>query len=197
MIGIIDLSSSSGGSKINGIVEEYMAGGNITTGGFVKLVNELNIGENTQLSSSTNSGTTNINIVKLTENKVYVIYNGDYSNSKYKLHGMLCTINETDITIVSDTVLDSRYNYEHTISAVALDENRVFISYIREDSSNKYLYGLIVSINGTIGTITQLYDTSLMYRTLSAMLINDNKVFIILGDKIRNYMYNFRQYDNS
>lgn len=38
MIGMVDLSGKKG-SKINGIVEEYIAKGNISAGSFVKLIN--------------------------------------------------------------------------------------------------------------------------------------------------------------
>ena len=64
-------------------------------------------------------------------------------------------------------------------SAVKLDENRVFIAH--QYGSEKYLYGTIVTINGTemVPTITQLSTVGQScYLPPSAILLEANKVFI-------------------
>ena len=68
----------------------------------------------------------------------------------------------------------------YSTSAVALDNNRVFIAHCI-DSSNYYLYGIVCTIDGatvTAGTDTQLSAESLAGYTISTVLLKDGKVFI-------------------
>lgn len=79
----------------------------------------------------------------------------------------------------SDTAIDTTKNAGSTISAVLLDESRVFIAC----SMDTYvcLYGVVVTINGTKiaqGTITELNSTDYTGYTISAVLVEKDKVFI-------------------
>ena len=68
---------------------------------------------------------------------------------------------ETNYGESVDTQLSSETKTGEVISAVTLDENRVFISH--SYGSDYYLYGLVVTVNGntiTCGTDTQLSSTT-------------------------------------
>lgn len=182
MIGMVDLSKK--GSKIHGIIEEYMAKGNITAGGFVKLINEKYgyiCGTNTELSNADNSGKNMLAIV-LDVNRVLVLYNKD----NY-LYGMLCTITDKNITIEEDKCIDSNSNTGIYFSAELLEENKVFVTY-------KYVAGERNFINATILTITDTIQIGTNEQIDNAMLdnicltkLNSNKVLIA-------YTLNFNLY---
>ena len=182
MIGMVDLSGK--GSKINGIVEEYVASGNINAGGFVKLINEKYgyiCGTNTELSNADNSGK-NMLAIALDVNRVLVLYNKD----SY-LYGMLCTITDKNITIEEDKCIDSNSNTGIYFSAELLEENKVFVTY-------KYVAGERNFINATILTITDTIQIGTNEQIDNAMLdnicltkLNSNKVLIA-------YTLNFNLY---
>lgn len=188
MIGMVDLSSK--GSKIHGIVEEYVAKGNISTGGFVKYLEEINAGNNIPLSN-TNYSSYTIQAVALSENKVFITHTyNDYNH----LYGMICTINGDTIEINSDTELSALSCCGQYVSAIKLAENKIFIAY--RANTYKDLYGMICTINGdtvTINTNMKLYTNSSGSKTtsnVSTVLISESKVFItFMADSNDYYLY--------
>jgi len=87
-------------------------------------------------------------------------------------------INKTTIdTIGNDTQLSNgTYSYEYA-SAVALNENKVFVAH----RYSNYLYGIVCTISGTTittGTDTQLSTYYSSYDYASAVALSEDKVFI-------------------
>lgn len=77
--------------------------------------------------------------------------------------------------------------YRAAISAVALDENRVFIAYLVCVDSNYKIYGKICTVNGT--KITYSLDTVLksygnLIQSISVVKLNNNRIAI-------SYIYEF------
>jgi len=167
---------AGGGLNISGIIEEYQvaSGGNVNAGDFVKYINNLSIENDTQLSSVQYSGYT-MSAVLLEDNKVFIAHS--YSNSYY-LYGIVCTINGTTITAGSDTQLCTTTNTGNAISVVLLAENKVFIAH--NQSNSYFLFGMVCTISGTtitIGSNTQLQVTR-SGNYISTILLDDGKVFI-------------------
>ncbi len=83
----------------------------------------------------------------------------------------------------TDTSLTSIANSSGYAGAVLIDDNKVFIAH-QSDGTNKYLNGVVCTISGTTitpGTDTTLVatsDSAYMANGSSAVLIDDNKVFI-------------------
>jgi hypothetical protein len=176
---------NKGGMSINGIIKDYYAyaGENISAGDLVEYVNGIagstNLGTSveTDLVTSKYAGY-KISAVALNENKVFIAHS--YSTSYY-LYGVVVTIDGASLVVGTDTQLNSTTYKGQGISAVALDENRVFIAH-GHNSNTIYLYGMVVTIDGT--TITAGTDTALntsMAGTgynISTCLLPNGNVFI-------------------
>lgn len=82
----------------------------------------------------------------------------------------------------SDTQISSNTYSGYRISATALNENRVFIAHnYGNSSSNYFLYGVVVTIDGatiTAGTDTQLSSVAYTGDQVSVVALSENKVFI-------------------
>ena len=81
------------------------------------------------------------------------------------------------ITPGTDTSLVATSNAYYNISAVLVDDNKVFIAH----RSGNYLYGIICTISGstiTPGTDTQLSTATDSYQDNSPVLVDTNKIFI-------------------
>lgn len=157
------------GIKINGIIEEYTvaSGGNVSAGDFVKFVNEY--GTDTQLDTGKIKSA-----VLLNENKVFIAYG---KGNNILLYGIVCTISGTTITIGTETQLSTDSYSGSTVSAVVLNENKVFIAH----RANNYLNAIICEINETIittGTDTQISTDNYSGYIISAVKLNESKVFI-------------------
>lgn len=111
----------------------------------------------------------------LPDGNVFIAY--DFGNYHY-LHGTVCTISETTVTIGTDTTLNGNNNGAGKVISTSLLENgNVFIAHSRSD----YLYGMVCTISGTTiaaGTDTQLSSTTYTGRAISLDKITPNKVFI-------------------
>lgn len=189
MIGMVDLSGK--GSKINGIVEEYVAKGNISVGGFVKYLGEL-IKDNELISTDNESITDIVSAVKLDNNTVFIIHNNGSNTSSYYLYGVVCKIQNNEIIVGTDTQLISNYN--RGISAVALSENKVLIAYSPAGSNYSYLRANICTIEGTnitVGNMSYLatevgYDATV----IAIAKLSENKVFVAYSrDNTNHYLY--------
>ena len=189
---------NKGGTSINGIIKDYYAyaGEQISAGDLVEYVNgvanKTDCGESvdTELSTAARAGYT-ISAVALDENRVFIAHS---YTSDYYLYGVVVTVKGTNIEKSTDTQLSSTTYSGNQISAVTLDENRVFIAHSTASTSNanNYLYGMICSIDGatiTVETDTKLSDSSYGGRSISAKLISMNTVFIA-----HNYSANYHLY---
>lgn len=159
-----------------------------TLGGVVCTVSGTTItkGSNTQLSTITNSGITNAQmlperIVTLDTNKVFIAHSG----SNYELCGIVCTVSGTTITKGTDTQLYSNTQsvYSIQISAEKIGNDKVFVTHSNQagSGSQQKLNGLLCNVSGT--TITIDSDTSLTTGVCSAnynsSTVLENKIFIV------------------
>ena len=114
--------------------------------------------------------------VALIGEKILLIYN--IGNYKYNAYARIITIDGTTINLSDRTALTNILLQNSSI--ISLSENKVFISYSKDDS---YLYGAILLVSDT--TITIANDTQLFMaggKKFPAILLNNNnKIFIIYG----------------
>jgi hypothetical protein len=148
--------------------------------GMIVTINGATItcGTDTQLSTNEYTGR-DISVQLLPNGNVFIAHG--YS-SAYRLYAMIVAIDGDTITAGPDTGLVTNTSHGGMcISTVLLDENRVFIAHCY-NSSNKYLYGMVVTIDGT--TITKGTDTALNSsikstgNSISACLLPNGNVFI-------------------
>lgn len=103
------------------------------------------------------------------------------------VNGVAGKTEETSI----DTAIDNiNTNTGFAISAVCLDNNRVFIAH--SYGTDKYLYGIICTINGakiTYGKDTQLSTTANTGQKISAVLLPNGNVFIAHSYDTKCYLY--------
>lgn len=158
--------------------------------GIVVTVNgaSIEIGTDTKISSISDSGL-EISAVALDKNRVFIAHSA-YS-SRY-LHGVAVTIDGATITYGTDVQLSSSTTYTgDTISAVALDENRVFIAHSYNES-NYYLYGIVCTISGTeitYGTDKAIVSSTNAGHTIATQLLDNGNVFIVHSRATSYYLY--------
>lgn len=176
------LGQNNSNLKINGIIEEYqiVSGDNVNVGDFVSFVNErLSNESELELNNNAGSSSYNISAVLLNENKVFVAY----SSSDAYLYGVICTIDDKNVTVSNATQLSSISNSGYTYKSVTvLDNNTVFIAH--SVGSSLYLYGIICTIDGTeitTGTDTKLSSSSYSGHLVSTTKLTSNKVFVTVG----------------
>lgn len=194
-IGALNYQGVKSGLKLNDVIEEFKyvyQGQQIKAGDFVEYVNgiagEVNCGtsEDTALSTSDYAGS-GISAVALDDNRVFVAHN--YSSS-YHLYGMIVTIDGATITKGTDTALSTFGYTGETISAVLLPSGNVFIAH--RYSSSSYLYGMVVTIDGTAitaGADTQLGTNSYRGLAISSCLMPNGNVFIAYEGTANGYLY--------
>lgn len=132
------LGQTGSSLKINGLIEEYTvaSGGNVNAGDFVSFVNDSISNEN-ELELNSNAVKWDISAVLLNENKVFIAY----SSSDDYLYGVICTIDDKNVTVSNATQLSSISNSGYMYRSVTvLDNNTVFIAH--SVGSSFYLYGL-------------------------------------------------------
>ena len=156
---------------VQGVIAAYEvdAGANINAGDFVTFVNKgLSYENSCCLAPSA---------ILLDTNKVFIAHS--YSPDYY-LYGTIVTIDGTTMTAVT-TQLDTAVNScDAPPSAILLDTNKVFIAHAY--SANYYLYGTIVTIDGTTMTPVNTQLSAVVHSCYnmapSAILLEPNKVFI-------------------
>lgn len=147
----------------------------------------ITYGTDTQLSSTKNAGLA-ISACLLPNGNVFIAH--CYSTN-YNLYGMVCTVNGTTITAGTDTQLVTQNETGQTISVCLLPNGNVFIAHIY--ASNCYLYGVVVSIDGT--TISKGSDTKLNGSVanagllISTCLLPNGNVFIAHSYNTNKYLY--------
>lgn len=135
----------------------------------------ITYGSDKKLSTTNYTGFA-ISAIRLKENKVFIAHS--HTNG-YQLYGMLCTITDSTIKVETDIELASNNYQGYYISALALDENRVFIAH--DYHSNDYLYGIVVTIDGTTitkGTDTSIHSSPYTSTRRSMCLLPNGNVFI-------------------
>lgn len=141
----------------------------------------ITAGTDIQLSSMNYSGL-NISAVTLDNNKVFIAH---CYGSDYHLYGMVCSISGTTITTGTDTNINSTvFGTGYEISAVILDNDRVFIGY---QYGNHTIEGIVCTIsNMTInkGVVVSINpDTDKLNNSaISATLFSSNTIFIAYTD---------------
>ena len=139
-----------------------------------------------QLNSTSNSCKYAPSCVKVGENKVFIAHS---YGSNYHLYGTIVTIDGTTMTATNKALQTTSNICQATPSCILLEENKVFMAI---SGSNKYLYGAIVTIDGTTMTakITQLNSTSSScYYAPSCVKVGENKVFIAHSYSSAYYLY--------
>ena len=92
----------------------------------------ITVNTDMQLSDAIYSGDV-ISIVKLSGNKVFIVHR---HNNNYQLSGMICTIEETAITVNTDTILSNKTHSGLFSAIVKLSDNKAFIAHRYSDTSN-------------------------------------------------------------
>ena len=145
--------------------------------GIVLQINGATITAGASVTISTNQyAGTGLSAVALDSSRVLVLY---CYGSAYYLYGMVCTINGTVITLGTDTKIYTGNYSGYVTSPVLLPNGNVFIAH-SYDSSNYYLYGLVVTINGTTitaGTSTSINATQRAGSSISAVVLSNGNVF--------------------
>lgn len=181
--GAIDyIGVKRGGLDINGLIENYYvyAGENVSAGGFVEFVNGIaskktETSVDTPISTNSYNGKT-ISAVVLDDNRVFIAHS---HSTNYYLLGIVCTINGATIIPGVDTML-SQSNYRGvTISAVKLEDNKVFVAH--SAGTAIHLYGVICTIDNitiTAGTDTTIVGNDNAGHAISTIPLTNDRVFI-------------------
>ena len=104
-----------------------------------------------------------------------------YSNNDGYLYGVVVTINGTTIIAGTETQLSNKGYSGYNFDVCEVETNTFFISFSNSDG---YLYGVVVTINGTTiiaGTETRLStltNSGYMYNRPSCEKIDENKIFV-------------------
>ena len=189
----LDWQKKSGGIKLNDVIEEFKyvyKGQEVKAGDFVNYIegiaSKVDYGESvdTQLSTNNYTGYT-ISAVQLDENRIFIAHN--YDSTYYDLYGIVVTINGATISVGTDTAIGTGNGTR--ISAVKLDDNKVFIAHCYDGGR---LCAIVVTISGetiTAGTYTQLNTNSYAGDEISAVLLPNGNVFIAHSYGSNYYLY--------
>lgn len=196
----LDYQKGGTGGKLNDIIEDFKyvyKGQSVKAGDFVNYINGVagvvDYGTSTDTaveSANSNSGYV-ISAVALDDSRVFIAHS---RGSTLQLYGVVCTINGAKITKGADTEINGNGYSGYAISAVALDSTRVFIAHSSDSTavSSRYLKGIVCTISGTTitkGTDTQLVSGSYTGYYLSAIKLEENKVFIAHTSGNSDYLY--------
>ena len=145
-------------------------------------------------SNYISSALANIAVITLESDKAIVIYGRRPSSDYVEIHGRICTISGTTITLGTDKTINSHSYSGTVISAKLIDTNKVFIAHTY--SYNYNLYAQVCTISGT--TITVGSDTSLVTtansgsNNIQAVTVDTNKVVVFhQKDNTRSLNYMF------
>lgn len=135
-------------------------------------------GTTKELISNTDNART-INVVKLSEDKVFITHGNNSGISNSKLKSLVCTVNGLTINNGTDNLLSSTNGSGYIFSTVALSKDRVFITHL--EGSTYYLACVMCTITNT--TITKETSTTLSSvgnsgRGISNTLLSNSKLFI-------------------
>ena len=180
----------------NSIIKKYKATTNtISARTFVEFVNGgmgSSNGTDTRLST-VNGSYVNSSAIAIGEDEVFIIYNNGDS-----LHGMICYIEGSNITVGADAELysGSDFYYNGGASMAQLDSDgltrRVFVTFLVNDPLGDYdVYGLVCNITDTIthGSATKLSDTTFYIALTNTICLDGSKIFILCARTQNRYAY--------
>ena len=112
--------------------------------------------------------------------KDYYAYAGENISAGDLVEYVNGVAGKTELGTSEDTIINNTTTYtSYAVSAVVLDENRVFIAHSYDDTY--HLYGIVCMINGntiTCGTDTELSSIPHSGSTISVKLLPNGNVFI-------------------
>lgn len=160
------------------VAHSYGASSSATLYGMVSVISGTTFthSANTQLCSSARSGEV-ISVAILNKNLVFIAHS---RNTDLHLYGMVVTVNGTNITLGTDTLITDVKYTGRVLTAITLDENTVFIAHGYD--TNYYLYGVVCDISGT--AITPNVDTQLnttvytAYNKMGLLLLKNGAIVI-------------------
>ena len=146
--------------------------------------------KNTSISTTISSNFVNnsFDAIKISENKIFVVYSG-YSTT---LYAALCKIEENgNVTVLWNQSIENNSGNGRIISITKLSENKVFIGHCN-NMSEYCLSALVCTLddNGIeIGVDTQLSQENCSSAIISVTKLAENKVFIAHNNnKDNNYL---------
>lgn len=129
-----------------------------------------------------------ISVAALNSNKFFIVYS-KVNNSSYSIEAIVCEITGNSISKGIATIVDASLKEMENISAVTLDNNKVFIAYGgKVTSSNHPLCSNVCSIDEktiTVGTRTKL-NTFTSNNPISLVALDNNRVFATYRSTIDN-----------
>ena len=139
-------TNAGGGAKINGIIEQYkvQAGATISAGDFVSFVNSWGTRGNLAASGSYMNG---CSAVELGDNKLLFFY----SNNSYAMAAVI-TLSGSAFTIATPVQISAQPRSGTIIRPLMLSSGNILVSYY-DDSTNEYLYCVVLSVSGTTITV--------------------------------------------
>lgn len=173
----------SPGMSINGIVESCYAykGEDIKAGDLVEYINGVaGQGEvkfpNTLIEGTDAYSGMVISATAIDTNKVLVLHS---KTSEYHLYGVIVTIEGAAFKIGVDTALGTSTYTGKVISAVTLENNKVFVAH-STSSSNYYMAIGIITISGDVITLSHgtAYSTKNAGAHISVSRLSDKRVLI-------------------
>lgn len=136
----------------------------------------ISFGNDTVIGGSTDSGKV-ISTCLLANGNVFIAHS---YGANHHLYGVVVSIDGTEITVGSDTILNNNTTLTgDAISTCLLSNGNVFIAH--KYGSSQYLYGIVCTISGTTitkGTDTALVSSSKAGYAISTCLLPNGKVFI-------------------
>ena len=162
----------------NRIFIAHSRGGDYSLYGIVVTINGATItaGTDTKIDSSYKYTGYVISTQLLSDGNVFI---ANSRGGSYYLDCNLVSINGTTITYLKGKQLSTTSNTGSAISTQLLPNGKVFIAHSRDGIY--YLYGMIVTINGTSithGTDTQLSTTTYAGAGISTQLLSNGNIFI-------------------
>lgn len=183
MIGEFNLGT--GGSKIDGLIKEYLvlSGGTVKAGEFVKFVNKYESAGNwhCNIGLLSYANPKNFSSIMVSENKVLILYSN--TNSSY-IYAVLCNIADNTITTSTEVAIYHNTNSAIRSTIASLTENKFFYAC---NGVGHMEVGMLEIGNDTItlkDSTTFPGVTSNAYTGLeNIVVISENKVLV-------NYLYN-------
>ena len=162
----------------NRVFIAHSRGGDYSLYGIVVTINGATItaGTDTKIDSSYKYTGYVISTQLLSDGNVFI---ANSRGGSYYLDCNLVSINGTTITYLKGKQLSTTSNTGSAISTQLLPNGKVFIAHSRDGIY--YLYGMIVTINGTTitaGTDTQLSTTTYAGAGISTQLLSNGNIFI-------------------
>ena len=131
-----------------------------------------------------------ISAVALDKNKVFIAHSSSSVETMNYLYGVVCIINKNTVSVGNDVKISTFQNSGSVISAVALNDSKVFIAHLGGSSS--VLTSMVCTINGTsisVGVQAQLSGTANSGKVISAVKLDEGRVLIVHSYGANYYLY--------